>query len=271
MASSPSAGRPIRRWRRRRADEGRSRARPAPIPPALHGNLLALQTVLERIERLSVDRVINLGDCASGPLWPAETVAFLQQTDWLHLRGNHDRLVSGSSDGVLGRSDSATWKALDAKARMWLYSLPPKLQLEGALYVHGSLDSDEAYLLDEVIGGRLRAAECDVIFRRLGSVGARAICGGHSHLPRSVELACGRVVINPGSVGWPAFRHASPPYVCETGSPHARFAVIEISKTRVAAQLRTIVYDWEQAARRAEANERFDWAYALRTGRAPEA
>jgi len=34
----------------------------------IHGNLLALEAVLTGIEHRVVDRMINLGDCVSGPL-----------------------------------------------------------------------------------------------------------------------------------------------------------------------------------------------------------
>jgi predicted phosphodiesterase len=34
----------------------------------IHGNLPALDAVLDDLERRRVDGVVNLGDCASGPL-----------------------------------------------------------------------------------------------------------------------------------------------------------------------------------------------------------
>ncbi|MEM6796186.1 MAG: metallophosphoesterase family protein, partial [Acidobacteriota bacterium] len=58
----------------------------------IHGNLAALDAVLMDLSRRRVDRVINLGDHASGPLMPAETVRRLRsQEGWLHLAGNHER------------------------------------------------------------------------------------------------------------------------------------------------------------------------------------
>ena len=43
----------------------------------IHGNLLALDAVLTDIAARGVDLTVNLGDCVSGPLWPAETAARL--------------------------------------------------------------------------------------------------------------------------------------------------------------------------------------------------
>ena len=43
----------------------------------IHGNLPALEAVLADIERRGADRIVNLGDCVSGPLWPRETMDLL--------------------------------------------------------------------------------------------------------------------------------------------------------------------------------------------------
>ena len=43
----------------------------------IHGNLPALQQVVADLQRRGVERVYNLGDGISGPLWPAETAQFL--------------------------------------------------------------------------------------------------------------------------------------------------------------------------------------------------
>lgn len=234
----------------------------------IHGNLPALQAVLARVDALSVDRVVNLGDCASGPLWPFETVKFLRRTDWIHVRGNHDRLVGESTDGRLGRSDSATWKALDSDARAWLLALPMQASLDGVLCMHASPEGDETYLLDQVVDGRLIAADMESIQRRVETLDARVVLCGHSHLQRCVELADDRTIVNPGSIGGPAYRSAIPPYVWEAGSPDARFAVVAVGPDGVEVMLETVAYDWELSARRAEDNGRPEWAYALRTGRA---
>jgi predicted phosphodiesterase len=47
----------------------------------IHGNLPALEAVLADIEHRTVDRVINLGDCVSGPLWPREVCDRLMQRE----------------------------------------------------------------------------------------------------------------------------------------------------------------------------------------------
>jgi Calcineurin-like phosphoesterase superfamily domain len=43
----------------------------------IHGNMPALEAVLADIQRRNVGRMINLGDCVSGPLWPREVCDLL--------------------------------------------------------------------------------------------------------------------------------------------------------------------------------------------------
>jgi|ERR1700677_407892 hypothetical protein len=73
----------------------------------------------------------------------------------------------------------------------------------------------------------------------------------------------------PGSVGLPAYQDDRPfPLKMETGSPHARYAIVEKRNGSWSAELRAVVYDWENAAADAEQRQRPDWARALRSGRA---
>ena len=61
---------------------------------------------------------------------------------------------------------------------------------------------------------------------------------------------------------------SGPLWPAETGSPHARWALVERADGGTwRVQLRATPYDFEAAARQAERNGRGDWADALRTGR----
>ena len=46
----------------------------------VHGNLIAVEAVLADIKRRGADHIVNLGDCAASPLWPAETMALLEMS-----------------------------------------------------------------------------------------------------------------------------------------------------------------------------------------------
>ncbi len=233
----------------------------------VHGNLLALEAVLARLDEMSVDRLINLGDCASGPLWPAESVALLRSRDMSHVRGNHDRALGAASPEGLGASDGYAWRVLDPQARGWLAGLPVEAMVEGALCFHATPDHDETYLMEEVYDGRLVPSSIAAIEQRLKGRTAPLMLCGHSHLPRAARLSSGAIVLNPGSVGNPAYDDTNPIHVSESGMPHARFAVVTLGE-EIAIEHHLAIYDWERSAKRAEANGRADWAHALRTGTA---
>jgi len=235
----------------------------------VHGNALALEAVLGRLERLNLDMTINLGDCASGPLWPVEATALLRASGFQHVRGNHDRAMTAGDSASLGRSDAFAWDALDPDARAWLGSLPFSLKLEGISCFHATPTSDEAYLMETVTEGRLHQIPPTEIASRLGAATARLILCGHSHLPRLAQLADGTIIVNPGSVGCPAYDDSTEPaHVSESGSPHARFAVVTIEDYAIAVEHHAVSYDWTRAAQRASENGRDDWAHALSTGTA---
>jgi hypothetical protein len=78
------------------------------------------------------------------------------------------------------------------------------------------------------------------------------------------------LIINPGSVGLPAYEDINPQYhVMETGSHHARYAILEYKNGRWQAELIAVDYDYQQAAAQAGKNGRLDWEYSLQTGRMP--
>lgn len=75
-------------------------------------------------------------------------------------------------------------------------------------------------------------------------------------------------MVNPGSVGWPAYI-GDEPYEHEmaAGTPHARYALVADVSGRWEAEFGSVEYPWEKAAELAEGFGRPDVAKALRTGR----
>ncbi len=57
----------------------------------IHGNLLALEAVLEDADGLGVDRFVLGGDYALFGAWPSETVERLRRLDAVWIRGNGER------------------------------------------------------------------------------------------------------------------------------------------------------------------------------------
>lgn len=230
-----------------------------------HGNLGALDAVLADIDRRGISDMVHLGDVAYGPLDPRGTAQRLIDRGIPSVRGNEDRLVAfpeGPNDTI-----EFTRSVLRGDQLRWLGELPFALA-RGPFYLcHGSPRSDAEYLLTEVsFGGLALRAERDLA-ALVSAIDARVILCGHDHLPRLARLADGHAVIDPGSVGCPAYSDDQPAaHTVENGSPHARYAIMNLTDEWSCEHV-AVDYDWEQAARLAERNGRPDWAYALRTGR----
>jgi putative phosphoesterase len=236
----------------------------------IHGNVRALRAVMDDLTQIAPDRVLNLGDTVSGPLEAAETADVLISLAWTTIRGNHDRQLLDRPADQMGRSDQAAARELKNHHSAWLSTLDATAEVEDLLLCHGTPDSDTTYLLETVEpDGRVRIATQAEVARRLDGTSAKVVLCGHSHLARIVVLEDGRVIVNPGSVGLPAYTDTEPVrHSMEMGAPFARYAVLERRKASEPWQVsfRVVPYDWNAAAARASAKGREDWAHCLRTG-----
>jgi predicted phosphodiesterase len=233
----------------------------------VHGNVLALEAVLADIGRRGADSIVNLGDCLSGPLWPQETWERLRALHLPTARGNHDRWLANKPRAEMGPSDAFAFDHTSNDARAWAGRLSPRIELPGAIFAcHGTPADDNAYLLETVSDGRLVLAEAPDIDARLGTLDARIVLCGHSHQPRIARGRRGVLMVNPGSVGLPAYADDKPPHRSETGTPHARYALVTGAPTAPTVELIAVAYDWDAAAKRATENSRLDWARALARG-----
>lgn len=241
----------------------------------IHGNLPALEAVLDDIARRGITRIVNLGDLVSGPLWPRETAAFLMRQSWVTVAGNHDRMVSRDDPATHAASDRHAYERLTPDQLAWLAALPPTAPIDDGrvLLCHGTPASDTAYLIETVEHGRLRGATPDEVAGRIGGVTADVVACGHSHAPRLLANQTGQLFVNPGAVGVQAYTdHEEPEHVSETGSPLARYALLEQraaaggGSPQWAVTFVAVPYDHLRASAEAARNGRQDWAFALRTG-----
>jgi predicted phosphodiesterase len=239
----------------------------------IHGNLPALEAVLADIACRAVDRTINLGDCVSGPLWPRECAERLAVLPMLTVRGNHDRWVAGPDPTSLSASDRFAHGELARTQRDWLAALPMIADAgDGILAFHATPHDDNRYLIEDIHEGSLIRASLETIDARLGETDARIVLCAHSHFPHLIRLRDGRWLLNPGSVGCPAYDDPDgEPHVSEAGSPHARYGVLTVSGETVSVEQIALRYDWDSAASRADRFGRPSWAHALRTGFMPGA
>lgn len=234
----------------------------------IHGNLPALEAVDRDLRRRGVDAVVNLGDSLSGPLMPLETAHFLMDRDWVHLAGNHERQLLTLGPGQRGASDEYAHSRLTTREFEWLSSLGPNIQYSPeVLLCHGTPTSDSEYFLETVEPTYVRAATLSEVDARLGKVDAELIACGHTHVPRQVRASSGQIIVNPGSVGLPAYDDGHPhPHVMESGSPDARYAIVERVAKAWVTDLISVSYPHEAMAKLALGRRRPDWARALSTG-----
>ncbi|MEE4453805.1 metallophosphoesterase family protein [Novosphingobium resinovorum] len=238
----------------------------------IHGNLGALEAVLADARARGASRVVNLGDILSGPLDAVGTAERLMALGLETIRGNHERQLLDLAREAMNLSDAATDAVLEPRHRDWLAALPVEMWLEPDLYAcHGSPRSDLEMLLETVEPQGCRAATGAEVTERLGGIDAALVLCGHSHKQRAVRLEDGRLVVNPGSVGLPAYAEDHPwPHVIESGTSEARYALVERGADGEPdawqVQLCAVAYDWAAAARRAAEGGREDWARALATG-----
>jgi putative phosphoesterase len=231
----------------------------------VHGNLPALEAVVIDLARRGADLALNLGDCATSPLWPADTVDLLDTLAWPTVRGNHDRWLDPAELPDAPPTVAYTRGALGAVRCAALAALPSTLELDGVLAVHGTPGSDTTYLLEDAIDGRLALATPDMLALRLGDTPAGLVLCGHSH-HQHVAMSRGRMVLNPGSVGSPRAADNAQPAAVEAGTPHARYAVATRRHGVWSAELMTVAYAFEDVAARARQAGRADWATLFECG-----
>ena len=241
----------------------------------IHGNRWALAAVLDHIARQRVDAIWNLGDILSGPLEPAATADLLAPLALPTIRGNCERGLLACAERPGAPSDQFAFTHTEPRHRDWLRGLPATLAPRAdVLLCHGTPRSDLEPMLETVELDGPRPATLAEVEARAAAAPARLIACGHTHVPRLVRTAGGCTIVNPGSVGLPAYEDdhpLAPPeqpavYYVDNGSPHASYAIAEDTVPGWEISFHRIAYDWESAAACADRNGRPEWAHALRTG-----
>ena len=236
----------------------------------IHGNTWALDAVLADIKRREITQVVNLGDCVYGSLDPAGTLERLMGANILTIAGNQDRQVFDESEQVRSSRDHHfVTSQLSAEQLAWLEQLPVTQIVGDVFLCHGTPASDLIYLLERVTEHGVVLRDSAAIMADLSDVHQPVVVCGHSHVPRTVWLPDGRLVVNPGSVGIPAYDDDLPyPHVMEAGSPHARYAILTRQSAGWAVEHVALPYLWSVAAEVARSNGRPDRARWIEMGRA---
>jgi putative phosphoesterase len=159
----------------------------------VHGNVPALEAVLEEVDRGGVDAIVFGGDIASGPL-PRETVELARSLDAVFVRGNADRLDSPTMSPEHDAARRWVEAQLDTDQIDWLANLDFSTVIDDTLYVHATPQDDETIVTELTSDERL--AEL------LAEVEQSLVVAGHTHMQLDRQVGDKRFV-NAGSVGWP--------------------------------------------------------------------
>ena len=237
----------------------------------IHGNCAALEAVLTDIgqQGIPTNAIVNLGDCLSGPLEAGRTAELLLSLDLPTVRGNHDRYLIEHAESAMHSWEADAFRQLTPEHLDWLKTLPFSLVWHADVYLcHATPKDDQTYWLEVVKpDGSVCLKPRAEIEALAAGVSQPLILCGHSHLPRAVRLSDGRLIVNPGSVGCPAYDDDMPYYHrVEAGTPLASYAICEKKDGDWAVTFRLVPYDHMSQSRLAGQNGRPSWETGLATG-----
>ena len=231
----------------------------------IHGNLPALEAVLEDMDARGIAERYCLGDLVGYGTFPNEVVERIRDARIPTLIGNYDEGVGNSSpdcgcayrtpeDRARGeRSIAWTNARTSSDNKAFLRALPFQIPLEiggrSVLLVHGSPRKINEYLYEDRPDRSLE--------RIMDQSGVDLLVCGHTHLPYDRTISSGRRVVNAGSVGKP-----------KDGDPRACYILLRESGDEIEVEFVRVAYDVEKAARSIEASDMPDeFAAMLREGR----
>jgi predicted phosphodiesterase len=235
----------------------------------IHGNALALEAVLADIDRQGIKDIVNLGDHLSGPLEAGRTADILLARDMISVCGNHDRYLIEHARDRMNSWEADAFGQLTPVHLDWLRSLPfSRIWRDDVFLCHATPGDDNRYWLESVSpDGIVHLKPLAEIEALAEGIDQPLILCGHSHLPRAVRLSDGKLIVNPGSVGGPAYDDDRPYYhKVEAGTPLASYAILEKNVLGWQVSFRLVAYDNMAMSRLAAARGRNDWASALATG-----
>jgi diadenosine tetraphosphatase ApaH/serine/threonine PP2A family protein phosphatase len=219
----------------------------------IHGNLHALEAVLEDILREGADEVWCLGDVVGYGPHPNECCTLVRERTAVCLCGNHDLAVVGGLDISDFSGDAAvaarwTQGVLEAAHADWLRSLSPRADRAGTELYHGSpRDPVWDYVLsDEIAVASLQATVAPVVLVGHSHIALALwltddqLDGGQASAGTVLPLGDRRSLLNPGSVGQP-----------RDGDSRAAWLLLDLDAATCAFHRTTYDIDGAQADARA--------------------
>lgn len=213
----------------------------------IHGNMQALNTVLENIREENCDKIYCLGDLAMAGPEPAKTTDKIKElintTDFICIQGNTDEMIANcdnqllhlleENNPVMAHALENDVTVISESQKDFLRNLEPQKQIEiegiKILLVHGSPRKN-----NENIYCDLKIEEVEEI---IADTDADVIFCGHTHVPCGYQTNTKQTVVNVGSVGRPFAKE-----------PKACYAIIEINNGEYTIKHNLLDYDVQMAA-----------------------
>ena len=213
----------------------------------IHGNMEALNSVLEDIKINNCDKIFCLGDYAMAGPEPVETIErFLElrhQLDITMIQGNTDWMIANYTEEVYNAIKEAApvmaealkndFEIIPDTQREFLKNLPEKLQVEEngvkILLVHGSPRKNNENILPDT---PLKEVE-----KIVQGVDADVVLCGHTHMPCGFRTSNKITVVNAGSVGRPF-----------TNEPKSCYLLLNINNGKCLFEHKFVEYDNKKAS-----------------------
>lgn len=204
----------------------------------IHGNLPALEAVLEDIEVQAPDEVLVGGDLVGRGPQGSAVIREIRRRGWLSIRGNHEEYLLS----FRRRRVPPDWLHLEEwAASRWMAAELSEDDVEylSTLAFSARCDSISQLLLthgspvatSDGLGPWTRAGKLD---RLLAGIEESVLVCGHTHRPMVRELDHG-LVVNVGSVGLPF-----------NGDRRAQYAIFTWVDGDCRVELRQVEYDLEE-------------------------
>ena len=204
----------------------------------IHGNLFALEKVLEDIEHEKCDNIICLGDLAMAGPEPDKTVELVKQMNWDVVQGNTDKMIVEFNEEMFNtlkgqipimanalRNDA---EVISEENKAYLKNLPENLEITinntPILLVHGSPRRNNEDISPDL--------PLEKVEEMVEGTDSRLILCGHTHLPCGYQTNSGKTVVNVGSVGRPF-----------TEKPVSCYAIVTFDEIGFGVEHKFVEYD----------------------------
>lgn len=210
----------------------------------IHGNMTALDTVIEDIKSQNCEKVFCLGDLAMAGPQPRAVIDFVKnQKDWTVIQGNTDQMICEfcpelfnvvmEKFPVMAKALADDVLFIEDDKKNYLKNLPSQaeLEIEGVkfLLVHGSPRKNNEDILPNL--------PIETVEEIIKNTNADLILCGHTHVPAGYQTSSKQTVVNVGSVGRPM-----------TEDLKACYVIINVQNGGFSVEHRLLDYDRELAA-----------------------